>query len=289
MNLRFYCALGLTWLCLTACGGETTVNATDEASIKTSIKAVKETLPKERHKQFEKAVLTVIMGDNPLKELAQIGSDKTKIKELYKKIDGKSAEEIIAMAQDIRAKQAERIAKVEEQLAAERKVAEARRKKQEADRVNNEISELERKLKRHNESRKLLAKFAIVESRLYKPKSRFSYENRIDMKVQNNTGQAISAMSAKAVYKTPSRSVAWYEFDIYFKISGGLEPGESGHWELTPNVMSPAHNGQIHEGAVLTLTLTELEDASGKVLAKADFTKEDEARLQSLKAQVTKN
>lgn len=250
MKLRFYCALGLTWLCLTACGGEATVDATDEDSIKASVKAVKETLPKERHKQFDQAIMTIIMGENPLRNMLTMTKEDMSPVKIYKKIEGKTAEEIIALAQDIRS--------ASRKIDAEREIPH----------LKIEIAELKKAIDLHKKSSVLVSKISISKITVEEIDPRVESGIQATYLVTNGSSQPLSALVCRAVYRTPGRSIPWSEMDSYVNISGGVEPGETVKvTDYIRRLGSLSGYMQYKEGAVLSLSIKEVFGLNNKKIA----------------------
>ncbi|MFW6054222.1 MAG: hypothetical protein ACOC9J_05360 [Persicimonas sp.] len=109
----------------------------------------------------------------------------------------------------------------------------------------------------------------------------------IELKVTNNTDEAISRAYFKGTYATPSRSVPWLEETFNYSISGGLEPGESATWSLAPNTYSEWGSLEERDDAVFTVEVTRLDGADGEALYEIGFDEDDAKKLDKLKEQVT--
>ena len=95
------CALTVAIL-LTACGDPKIDGSSDEA-MKKSVQAIMESLPDEKKEEFKKTLTGIYM----LGGLASLGSNKSKEEvqaEITAKLDGKTADEIFAMAAEIKEK-----------------------------------------------------------------------------------------------------------------------------------------------------------------------------------------
>ena len=76
----------------------------------------------------------------------------------------------------------------------------------------------------------------------------------------------------------------WVDADFNYSIHGGLEPGESVTWKLAPNQFGEWGKApKDRDDMVLTVTVDRIDDASGKAIFDAEFSKDDEDRLESLK------
>jgi hypothetical protein len=239
-------------------------------SIQQSVKRLRESLPKDKQTKFDEAVMTVVTTkalEGGLVGLAALGAAGKKPEELAAQflapLNGKTADEIIA--------------------EADRIVAE--RKQKEREQALAEIRELE--LKRTNaESAKVeLAKFEILKSRFRKVKTNqfLPPQPIIDLSVKNGTSKAVKRAFFVGTIASPGRSVPWLKEDFNYDISGGLEPGESADWHLSPNQFSEWGKVEPAADAVLTVVAVKLTGANDEVLYDATFSDEDQKRLDSLK------
>ncbi len=101
-------------------GCEPTIDASSEESVKTSIKQVKESLPEDRQKEFQDAVATVAFSDADMGAMmAGLQDGESLIDAAKTKLDGKSADEIFAMAEEVEARRAKEKAEREAKQRAE--------------------------------------------------------------------------------------------------------------------------------------------------------------------------
>jgi hypothetical protein len=108
-------------------------------------------------------------------------------------------------------------------------------------------------------------------------------EPRIELRVKNNTGKAISHAYFAGTLSSPGREVPWLKEDFNYAIAGGLEPGEETTWQLSPNSFSPWGVVDAPKDAGLQVTVTRLDGADGKPLFPTrEFTEQDAARLAAL-------
>lgn len=267
MSRRSISALALGSLLIALCGcSAPTIDSSTQETAKASAQKIRESLPDQDRERFDKALFVVMMnsvaGDKSLLELASADPEQMKVDALAK-LDGKSAEEIFALADAIK----------EERAQAERVQALA------------EIAELEKKKEQAMLAAVGLAKFEVTRSRHYLQPQRYgSPEPLIEMSVKNNTGKPVSRAYFRGVVSSPGRSVPWIEDDFNYAIPGGLEHGEAADWSLAPNMFSD-WGRQTPGDAVLILTVTRLDGADGEALFDSGaFTPEMAVRLESLKS-----
>jgi len=256
-------------LTLTSCAAPRLDTSSPER-IQQSMKQLRESLPKDKQAQFDEAVLTVVMSkalEGGLAGLAALGDAGQKPEELTAQflapVSGKTAEEIIA--------------------EADRIVAE--RKQKEREQALAEIKELEQKRASAEAAKTQLAKFEILKSRYRKVKtSQFlPPEPLIDLSVKNGTSKAVKRAFFVGTIASPGRSVPWLREEFNYDISGGLEPGESADWHLSPNQFSKWGQVNPPADAVLTVEAVKLAGPNDEVLYDATFSDEDQKRLESLK------
>lgn len=91
----------------------------------------------------------------------------------------------------------------------------------------------------------------------------------IELRVANNTGEAVARAHFRGVLQSPGRSVPWVDETFYYTISGGIEPGETLEWSLVPDPSGPWGNPSISDDAVLSIEVLRLDDPSGNTLWEA--------------------
>ena len=88
----------------------------------------------------------------------------------------------------------------------------------------------------------------------------------VSFTIQNKGNIPLKRIFLEGNLQTPGRAVPWIKDSFSYEIRGGLEPNETQSLNLAPNMFSDW--GKVPQdavaGAVLTLTLTAFEDASGK-------------------------
>jgi hypothetical protein len=249
---------------LVGCTDPTIDSSSDEAA-KQSAQQIRESLPAEDRERFDKALFTVTMnaavGDKSLMEIAASDPDQLRAKAL-ERLDGKSAEDIFRMADEIRAERRE-----QERLQAVAEIAELEELQQAAMAATAGLSE-----------------FKVLRSRYYKQPQRYGRpEPVIELSVSNGTGKAVSRAYFKGVVASPGRSVPWIAEDFNYEIPGGIEPGETAEWSLAPNMFSE-WGRETPEDAVLTVTVVRVDGADGEPLFDSGaFSPDMAVRLQKLK------
>jgi len=145
----------------------------------------------------------------------------------------------------------------------------------------NEIEKLRAKLAA--EKRDILTKFVVTRSRFGQSDIGFSRENVIELSVRNDTRRVVSRAYFHAVLLTPGREMPWVDDDFNYQITGGLEPGESATWNLSPNMFGAWGNAPgDRDDLVLIVRPVGLDGADGSSLTGERFTERDAARLRAL-------
>lgn len=267
--------LAMAMIFVAAC--EPTVDASSEESFKASIQEIKNSLPEDKRKDFEGAVMTVALGEaNFGAMMAGLQDENTILKSAKEKLDGKTAEEIFAAAE-----------KIEERREKERAKREAKRRAEQLEQAKKDIAELEKEKARSQEAQSQLAKFEVTNSKFYKQRRRFGRPQPIiELEVVNNTDTAVSRAYFEGTYATPGRSVPWIEEEFNYNISGGLEPGESAQWSLAPNMFSDWGDVEEKDDAVFTVEVTRLDGPDGEAAYDVAFGDDDAKRLEKLKERV---
>ena len=199
--------------------GEKKVDSTSDESLKTSISTIKKSLTEQKKEEFEKAVK--VLAFSGVTNLFQAAANPDGLQQKMKeKLNGKTADEIIAASNDI--------------LAA-RKVKEREQAAKEIEEIKTDILALEKQKSDAEKAKDDLKKFAVLRSRFYYQKSSYSEEAVIELTVKNNTEHAVSRVYFDGVLASQGRSVPWVSDSFNYSIAGGLEPGEEVTWKLTPN------------------------------------------------------
>ena len=240
------------------------IDGSSNEAMKASIEKMTDSMEGEKKKKFKDALQLIMFEDIDFSEIIKQGNAEEAIPDLKTKLDGKTADDIIAEGEKIKA-------------AIEQK------KKEQA---KIEISELYQKQQQSEAAKKMFAKFEIKRSQFYKQKRGTYYTTEkpiIELTVLNGTDSAISRAYFTGRVASPGRSVPWIEEDFNYSISGGLEPGEETTWYLAPNMYSDWGEVDVPKDAILTVKLNKLDGPTGKVLYSAQsFGKYEKERLEEL-------
>lgn len=106
-------------------------------------------------------------------------------------------------------------------------------------------------------------------------------------KVTNNSKIPIARIFVHGLLTSPGRTIPWVSDNFNYEFSGGLEPGESQHLDLAPNMFGAWKVDDRYsrrDDLKLELTLVNVEDASGKRLLDGDpgDTKKKQEELKEL-------
>lgn len=229
-----------------------TIDASTDESLKQSAERVRDSLEGENQKEFEEALQTILMSQATQALVASAfgAAAGDPMAQGRRTVDGKTAEQIIADARAMKARQAER----------EREQA-----LQEAKEIDEELEGLREKLDKikSDESDPL----PVLKSRFYWSESDFLSEPVIEITVRNNTKTAISRAYFDAVVSSPGRSVPWVADSFNHSISGGLEPGEETTWSLAPNRYSEwGRVPQDRNDLIMTAVAVEADGPDGETL-----------------------
>src|SRR5690554_965710 len=269
--------LTISTFIFTAC--EPTVDATSEESMKASIQKIKDTLPEDKKEEFGKAVLAVSFSDFSFAEMMAGTQDGASlVKGAKEKLNGKTADEIFEMVDDVRNKR--------EKEESER---EAKRRTEQIEQAKADIAELEKAKQQSEAARSALANFEVKNSKFYMQRQRYGRDKPIiELEVLNNTSTPVSRAYFKGTYATPGRSIPWIEETFNHEISGGLEPGESAKWSLAPNMFSDWGSVEERDDAVFTVEVIKLDGPGGEALFEVTFDEDAAQRLKALKEIVGK-
>ncbi len=133
-----------------------------------------------------------------------------------------------------------------------------------------------------------MAKFQILKSEFY-----FTEKNKnsaaphgqpvVVAKVKNGTTFSIARVGFKGTVASPGRATPWFVGTVELPIPGGIEPGESPTWEITPNQFSEWGKLDAPAEALFNLEIIKLVGADGAVLFDASgLTPQQTERLQAL-------
>lgn len=242
------------------------IDGSSEEAMKSSIEEIKESLDNEKKKKFDESMKLIMFNGLDFGKLLQEGSAEETASDMKSKLDGKSADEIIAEGEKIQ--------------------AEIERKKKEQ--AKGEIEELYLKMKQAVSDKQMLAKFEVKRSRFYKRKQGEYFtteEPIIELTVKNGTDKAVSRAYFTGTLASPNRSVAWIEDDFNYEISGGLEPEEEVTWYLSPNMFSDWGNVDAPKDAILTVVVKQIDGPDGEEMYSVNnFGESEQERLEELLA-----
>lgn len=240
-----------------------TVDATSDETMKASVAEMTSSFDEAQLKKFSESLMAVALADLTMADVMSGKKAGDSSADTFKKLHGKTAEEVMAMAESIR----------ETRLANERAQA------------LSEIGDLQTKLKSSEAAKVGLAKFEVVKSRFYKQAQRFGRAKPIiELSVKNGTDRPISRAYFVGTLATPGRSIPWLKESFNYSISGGLEPGETAKWSLAPNQFGAWGTVENKQDAVLTVEVVRLDGANDVTLFSAEFSDADQQRLESLKS-----
>ena len=256
--------LGVIVIMLYSCAKK--IDGTSEETMKSSIEEIKKSLDDDKKEKFENSIMLIMFYGLDFGELMQKGGVKETVSDIKSKLDGKTADDIIAKGEKI-------------QIEIEKK------KKEQA---NVEIEELYQKMKQAEKDKIMLIKFEVKRSRFYKRKEGTYYiteETIIELTVINKTDKAVSRVYFTGTLASPNRSVPWIKSDFNYEISGGIESGEEATWYLTPNMFSDWGEVDAPKDAILTVEVKKLDGADGEeIYSVNNFGEDEQERLEELLA-----
>lgn len=281
MKRIFFCGILILITILAGCS-DPKIDASSDESMRASVAKVRKSLSDQKQKEFDEAMQQIIAfnmldmedvfkqgvtGANDMEGVfKQSATGFLKLEgKIRQSLNGKTAKQVIAEAERIRAESKER----------ERKQA------------LEEIRELESKRVKSEKAREELKKFQVIRSRFYLHEQEFMGKQPIiELTVKNGTSQAVSHAYFEGTIVSSNRSVPWHKDTFNYSIPGGLEPGEEATWNLAPNMFSDWGKADAPMDAVFTVTVEQLDGPDGKTIYSArEFTKNDRERLSELKKQ----
>lgn len=280
INALIACAL----LLLLAGCADPKIDASSDEAMKKSIASAKKRLNDEEKEAFEQALLVLAVDDVNLLTLA---ADPDGIERRLKdKIDGKTVDEVIVLAEEVKAERetaAKELNATLKEQTEKLKESNAEKEKELIKQITTEVKDLQRQkvvaeVDKHN-----LKNFNVLSSRFFWHKSRFSEDAIIALEVQNRTQHAISRAYFTAVLQTPGRSVPWVDDGFNYEISGGLESGESDTWNLQPNRFGEWGKApRDRDDMVLTVEVVRIDGPDGEAIFDSEFPKSSASRLERL-------
>lgn len=221
-----------------------TIDASSDESFKDSLEKVAASLPEDRRGQLKSDVAYLAMQTVDLGAIMSGKSPDDVAGNMRTQFAGKNGEQIIAQAAAARAEQERR----------EREQALA------------EIQELLTKQHDAREAAAQLALFKVTRSRFYKKDGYIGAEPIIEIALTNGTDNAISRAYFRGTIASHGRQVPWLSEEFNYEISGGIEPGESASWSLSPNRYSEWGRVKAPEDAVFTVEVYRLDGPDGEAL-----------------------
>jgi hypothetical protein len=261
MNSVFRCAIVVCILVLAGCA-EPKLDGSSPEAYAASVVTARNALPEQDREEFDGALALIAMSKIDFGAMLKSGSVAGAEAAVMSTLNGKTARDVIAEAQRI---EQERFAREREQALGE-------------------IEELQVKQQSSAAAESELKKFEVTRSRFSMRESGFlGKQPVIELAVKNGTAKAVSRAYFMGTISSPGRSVPWHKGDFNYTISGGLEPGESANWSLSPNMFSEW--GQLRDlpaDAVFTVVVTKLDGADGEAAYEAAFSERDATRLAEL-------
>ena len=241
------------------------IDASTDETMKVSAQKVRESLPESKRVEFDEALQILVFSQINMQDLfseGAVGAGNLEGK-MRNALDGKTAEEVIAEADRIKAERQAR----EQAQALE------------------EIRELEEKRQASVEARDELKKFEVLRSRFYMRERDFMGKQPIiELTVKNGTNSPVSRAYFEGTIASPNRSVPWLKDTFNYSISGGLELGEEATWNLAPNMFSDWGKVDAPADAIFTVTVEMLDGPDGETLySTRDFGERESQRLSELK------
>ncbi|MDY0301431.1 MAG: hypothetical protein RBQ99_07600 [Trichlorobacter sp.] len=264
MKRIFWVAVVLLTLSMVGCS-KPTIDASSDESMQSSVQKVRKRLSDAKQAEFDEAIQILAFSQIDLAAIIAGGASSVSVEAKMKgALNGKTAEEVIAQAAQVKA----------EHQAREREQALA------------EIQELEKKRIDAEKSREELRKFVVLRSRFHVEEERFMGKQPIiEITVKNGTNSPVSRAYFNGVIASPNRSIPWIKEDFNYSIKGGLEPGEEASWRLAPNMFSDWGSVNAPSDAVFTVTVEQLDGSDGESLfSTRDFDEGDAKRLEELKS-----
>lgn len=276
MKLVTRSLLVLLALALAGCGPKR-IDGTSEATYKKSLEAMSKSLTAEEQKILGESVMAVALnGAN----FFEIGAAPALFEQRARaELNGKTFAEIVAKAKEIEATRA--AAEAAEKAAQEKReaAAKAERKKQ----IEIELAELTAEKAKAAADVDSLKKFVVERSRFYFADAGYRQEAIIELTVKNGLLAPVSRAYFKGKLTSPGRAVPWVEDDFNYTIRGGLEPGETVTWKLSPNMFSDwGKSPKDRNDLVLTVEVVQVDGANGKALYDSEFPEHKQKRLDSL-------
>lgn len=249
-----------------ACGGPT-LDGSSEDSLEQSAEAIRVWLPEERRAQFDTALTVISLDGVDFGSVFATGNVDGLAQDARSRLDGLGADDVFHLSDSIQA------ARLAEQLRQARQ----------------EIQELEARRDSARLAESYLSGFTVDRARAYAEESMFMSNIVVELNVTNGLDQPVSRAYFRGRLQSPGRSVPWMQETFNYSIPGGLEPGESGQWRLSPNAFSGSWR-QVEEApadAVFTAEVYRLDGPGGDpLMGGVTWDDDDQERLDALRASV---
>ncbi|MEK8080704.1 DUF6694 family lipoprotein [Pseudomonas sp. XK-1] len=262
--------VAVTAILLTGCG-DPRLDGTSEEAMKSSVAKISAKLDETKKASFEEALQVVAFSKM---DIGSVLSGKKTAEgmagDMMVSLNGKTADEVIAQANVIKAERA------------------AREKAQ----ALEEIAELESKMANAEVAKAELAKFVVSRSRFSLRDKEYSYRKEpiIELTVHNGTAHPISRAYFIGTIASPGRSIPWLVETFNYSISGGLEPNEGAEWALAPSMFGEWGKVDAPADAIFTVEVVRLDGAGEEALFDATgLSEHKQQRLAKLKAQYQVN
>lgn len=267
---------------LTGCGPKR-IDGSSEAAYKKSLEAMSKSLNADEQKTLGESLMVVALnGANFFEMGAAPGLFEQRARA---ELNGKTYAEIVAKAKEIEAARAAKEAAEKAEQEKREAAAKVERKKQ----IENELAELTAEKSKAVSDAEALKKFVIERSRFYFSEGGYRQEATIELTVKNGLSAPVSRVYFKGQLTSPGRSVPWVADDFNYPIRGGLEPGETVTWKLSPNMFSDWGKApKDRTDLVLTVELTQVDGADGKALYESTFPERKQKRMEELQAGLAK-
>lgn len=146
-----------------------------------------------------------------------------------------------------------------------------------------EIDKLEQKKTESEKARENLKLFQVVQARarLEKRGSRKQWVR--ELVVKNGTDQAVSRAYFRGTLQSAGRQTPWLTDTFNQKVKGGLEPGEQAEWKIAVGRTDRWKEVEESPDLSYTVEVVRLDGPNGKPIMKADFSEDDQKRLDMLK------
>lgn len=269
--MRRIFAVGLVTLMLAGCGGPK-LDGTSDERLTASLDKVTKDMPQDKKAQLLEDLKLITFSNIGEALTGQITAEQAK-NNVRTTLNGKTAEDVAVIAGNLRT---ERALKEKQQALAEIKQLQ-------------DIQQMAEKAKVE------MAKFQILKSEFY-----FTEKNKnvaaphgqpvVVAKVKNGTTYSVARVGFKGTVASPGRATPWFVGTVELPIPGGIEPGESPTWEITPNQFSDWGKLDAPPEALFSLEIIKLVGADGTLLFDASgLTPQQTERLQALQDKYAAN